>query len=132
MLLLYFLAAVFALHGLAHVSGFLASWTGASSGFGDKPWLLPGGVTLRSPGGRLFGLVWLAAAALLVGSSLALLTGNSWWPALPIAGAIVSLIVMIPWLNVIPPGAKIGALFDGVTLVVLLSPLNEQLMQLLD
>jgi hypothetical protein len=82
--------------------------------------------------GRAFGVLWLAAAVLLVGASIAHLTGSAGWPALPIAGSLVSLVVILPWLNVVPPGAKVGALFDLATLLVLLTPLNERLIQLMD
>jgi hypothetical protein len=132
MLLFYILAAAFALHGLAHLSGFLASWTRTPAGFREGPWGLPGAAGLKSPIGRAFGVLWLAAAVLLVGASVALLTGSTSWPGLPIAGSIVSLLAILPWLNVVPPGAKVGAVFDLATLLVLPTPLNERLMQRLD
>lgn len=132
MWLLYFLVAALALHGLAHVSGFVASWTRPSSAFSDRPWILPGMVGLKSGLGRVFGLAWLIAAMMLVTAAAGLLGGRSWWPALAIAGSLVSLAVIVPWLRTVPPGAKVGAIFDLMTLVTLLSPLNEQLLSFLD
>ncbi len=44
----FIVIAAFILHGLAHASGFMASWTRNSSGFSDRPWVLSTGVTLHS------------------------------------------------------------------------------------
>jgi hypothetical protein len=53
---------------------------------------------------------------------------QAWWPSLAIASAIISLIVIVPWWNTVPPGAKAGAFFDLVILAILLSPLQGKLL----
>ncbi len=52
---------VIIMHGLAHLSGTMTAFTARDVGSSDKPWLFSKGVTLRSPIGQLFSLVWLAA-----------------------------------------------------------------------
>ena len=112
-------------HGLAHISGFIASWTGRQAGFSDSPWLFSSGVKLQSPLGKLFGLLWLAAAAALSASGVGLILMQGWWMNAAIAGAVISLVVIVPWWRTVPPGARIGAAFDLLILVLLLSPLKD-------
>ncbi len=124
--MLHFIAsAAFILHGLAHVSGFMASWTRNSSGFSDKPWVLSTGVTLQSGTGHIFGLLWLVAAICSVGAGIGLATQQAWWPILAVFQAIVSLIVIVPWWNTVVAGAKAGAAFDVIVLIALLLPWRE-------
>lgn len=119
------------MHGLAHFSGFLASWTSAEAGYADQPWVFSKGVRLKNGLGRLFGLLWLVAALGLVASALGLFLLQPWWPTLAVASALVSLLVIVPWWNTVPPGAKIGALFDLLVLVVLLTPLQARWLALI-
>jgi hypothetical protein len=128
MLLRYLIGVVFIMHGLAHMSGVAAAFTSGNTGFSGKPWLFSAGVKLRSPIGKLFGLVWLAAAVTLVGSGLSLLFRWGTWPALPIAGSILSLLAIVPWWNTVVPGAKAGAALDALTLIALVAPWSAQIM----
>jgi hypothetical protein len=125
------LIAAFSLHGLAHLSGFLAGWTNRNVGFSPKPWLFSHTTLLKGWVGRLFGVLWLIAAAALVGSGLDLFLRAGWWPALPIAGAMLSLLVILPWWNTVPPGARAGAVFDLLVLAALLPPWRAGLLQAL-
>ncbi len=116
-------------HGIGHIMGFMASWTTVPMGFSHDPWVLSSNVTLESVIGRIFGLVWLVA---MLGSMIAgygLLSGQAWWRTLAIVSAVVSLAVIVPWWNTVNVGPKWGALFDVAVLVVLLTPLSEQLTQ---
>jgi DNA-binding transcriptional LysR family regulator len=131
MILKYFVAAALILHGLAHLSGFVAAFTSRDTGFSPKPWLFSPNVTIHSAIGRVFGLLWLVAAVALAGAGLALLLGWAVWPWLPIAGAIVSLLVIATWWNTVPPGARLGAVFDLIILVALLPGWREQVMTLI-
>jgi hypothetical protein len=116
------------MHGLAHLSGFLASWTGGSFGFPERPWLFSSSVTLQSPVGKLFGLLWLMGCAGIVGSGIGFLAGKPWWPMLAMISAGISLLVILPWWRAVPPGAWAGALFDLLVLVVLQLPLKDRLL----
>jgi hypothetical protein len=117
-------------HGLAHLSGFFASWTTASAGYPiDRPWLFSPHVTLTSPIGKAFGLLWLVAAAGLAGSGLGLLFLQEWWTALAAAAAVVSLVVIVPWWRTVPPGAWVGAGFDVLVIVLLLTPVKNRIIE---
>ena len=112
-------------HGLAHLSGFVAAWTVADVGFSTRWMFLSSELSLHSSVGKLFGLLWLAAAATLGAAGGGLLWQRFWGVPLALVGALISLAVILPWWNTVPPGAKLGALFDLLVLVVLLSPLKS-------
>jgi hypothetical protein len=124
------LAIPFLPHGLAHLSGFLASWTRAGAGYTDKPWIFSENVQLQSWVGRIFGILWVVAMVGLVGTGVGIITRQAWWPSLAIAASAISLVVILPWWNTVPPGAKVGAAFDLLVIAVLLSPLQERLAQM--
>jgi hypothetical protein len=125
------LAIPLLMHGLAHVSGLLASWTSLDVGYADNPWLFSQGVYLQSLTSRIFGMLWLAAMIGLAGSGVGIITRQEWWPVLAVASAVLSLVVILPWWNTVPAGAKIGAIFNLLLLAVLLSPLKRGLFDLL-
>jgi hypothetical protein len=124
----YILAIPLIMHGLANLGGVVAPWTANLSGFADAPWLFKGGVTLRSVAGRASSLLWLLSTLLLIGAGVGLLLGEAWWLALAILGAAFSLGVIFLWWKAVPPGARFGAFFDAIMLVVLTSPLREQIL----
>jgi len=99
--------AAFFMHGMAHLSGFFASWTASTAGFSERPWVLSASVTMHSGVGRVFGLLWLLAAIGLLGTALGLATQQPWWPMLGVLAAAVSLVAIVPWWNTVPPGAKV-------------------------
>lgn len=117
-------------HGLAHISGFLASWTSLEVGYSSKPWLFSQSVYLQTMTGRIFGLLWVIAMIGLVGSALGFVFQREWWSPLAIASAAISLAVIVPWWNTVPPGAKVGAAFDLLVLAILLSSLQGKLLQI--
>ena len=99
-------------HGLAHFSGFLASWTGANVGFADNPWIFSDKIFMNSGVGHVFGIIWMLAMAGLVSAGLGIIFRWNWWAYSALAGAILSLMVIVPWWFTVPPGARIGAVFD--------------------
>ena len=131
MILKLVVAAALILHGLAHMSGFVAAFTARDVGFSARSWLFSSGVTMHSTIGKLFGVLWLVAALALIGSGLALLVEWQVWPWLPVAGAAISLLAITPWWNTVPPGAKAGAAFDLIILIALLPGWSESVMALL-
>ena len=56
---------------------------------------------------------------------------QEWWPALAMVGSLLSLVVIVPWWNTVPPGAKLGAVFDVIIIAVLASPLRGQIIKLI-
>jgi hypothetical protein len=67
----------------------------------------------------------------LVGAGLGLVFNKEWWPLLAVASSVISLVVILPWWNTVPPGAMFGAFFDLLLLFTLISPLHGKLIDLL-
>jgi len=74
------------MHGLAHLSGFFAAWTKAEVGYPARPALFSKKVTLKSPLGKVFGLLWPAAALALAAGGFGLAFGHGWWPGAALLG----------------------------------------------
>ncbi len=125
-----FLAVPLLAHGLAHLSGFFASWTSSDNGYNTQPWLFSSTVHLQSTLGRAFGLLWLVAMFGLAGSALGILFRQAWWPYAAVASSAISLCVIVPWWNTVPLGAKFGAVFDLLVIGIMLSPAKEGLLEI--
>jgi hypothetical protein len=128
----YVVAFLLIIHGLAHVTGILGAWASGEQGFRDDAWIFSKGVTARSAVGQVWSLLWLVALIGFVGAGLGLLFGSGaestpWWPTLAITAAAVSLVAIVPWVKVVPPGAWAGALLDLLILVALLAPWSDQI-----
>lgn len=130
MLLRLVVAVILVMHGLGHVMGFSAAWTPAKMGLSDRPWIFSPGITIDTPVGRTFGLLWLVAMIGFVASGLGLLFFQGWWPQLAVASAFISLVAILPWWGTVPAGARYGAvLVDLLVLVLLLGPWAGQVWQ---
>ena len=95
-MLRFFVALPLLVHGLAHICGFLASWTKKDQGFKDEPWLLSRDVTLHSQLGRAFGLLWLMSMVAFIGAGFGIILKQFWWPQAVLFGSVLSLIVILP------------------------------------
>jgi hypothetical protein len=124
------LAAPLIVHGLAHLGGFLGLWMSSSAGFATSPWILSSKLTSQSLLGRVFGLLWLLVVVGFVVAGLGLVFAQPWWPSLAIAAAATSLVIIVLCWTTVPPGARIGAAFDLLVLVVLLLPTREWILDL--
>jgi hypothetical protein len=131
MFLKYLFAFLLVMHGLAHVTGLVGAFSSGEQAFEDQPWIFSQGVTARDPVGKAWALLWLLAALGLVGSGLGLALGWSGWPTLAIVAAVLSLVAIVPWLRVVPPGAWAGALLDLFIVVALLSPWADRIVEFL-
>jgi Zn-dependent protease with chaperone function len=127
----YLVLVLLIMHGLAHVTGVLGFLGQGQQAFGDQPWIFSQGITAHSAVGKAWALLWLVALIGLVGTGLGLLFRQGWWPAAAMAAAAVSLVAIVPWLKVVPPGAWGGALLDLAILVALLSPWADRLVEVL-
>lgn len=125
MVLEYLAALVLIGHGLGHLIGFMDSWTSIDVGFTDKPWIFGGKYMMDSDLGKAFGLLWLVAMVLFIGSAAGILSGETWWRIFAIMGSIVSLVGIIPWWNTVLLGVKAGAALDVAILLVLLLSQGE-------
>lgn len=112
-------------HGIGHAIGFLGPWFGLYQGTNDKPWILPGEQPLSSRAGRAWGVIWLAAMLLFIGSGIGVFMDGIWWRTLAIIGSAVSIAAIVPWWNTVLPGAKAGVALDVAILLVILLPLGE-------
>ncbi|HIJ16225.1 MAG TPA: hypothetical protein HA364_00385 [Thermoplasmata archaeon] len=112
-------------HGLGHTTGLAGAWSNIETGFSDKPWIFGENMRLRSPIGKVFGLVFLTAAMLFVISSVAAFTGSESWRTFALAGSIASIACMVPWWNTVIFGARLGVLLDIAIILVLIVPGGE-------
>jgi len=119
------------IHGLAHISGFLAAYTSADVGFKSKPWIFSESVYIHNGMGRLFGILWLLAMGCFSASGMMVLFLQSGWTHYALSGAALSLISIVPWWRAVPAGAKMGVLFDTVILITFLTPMRDFLVNTL-
>jgi len=118
-------------HGLVHLSGVFAPWMRNLQGYTDTAWIFSSRITLTSVLGKGYSLVWLAASACLLLAGAGSLFRQRYWIPAAVAGSLLSLAAILPWWKAVPPGAKVGALFDLITLALLFSPCREKISQLL-
>jgi len=119
-------ALVLIAHGLGHSMGMLAAWTAIPSGLTNRPWLFSNGVLLDSGLGRVWGLLWLAALLITTAGGMGLLLHQDWWRTVAVAGALLSLVAIVPWLAAMPPFSAFGAVVvDLLVLALLLLPVGE-------
>lgn len=131
-MLFYLITIVLLMHGIGHIMPFMAAWTPQKVGFTDTSWLFSGGVGVGSTLGQAFGLLGLLALLGFCAGALGLVTHQRWWPAVTIAAATISLVVIVPWLSAWPLGSAIGALVvDVAVLVALLPPWADRLIHAL-
>jgi hypothetical protein len=76
-------------------------------------------------------LIWIIATFLLVLAGIGIILQGDWWPRFALYGAVASLLAIIPWWRSVPPGAKIGVLYNVVILVVVLTKLLELVIDLI-
>jgi len=116
------------IHGAAHISGYLASWTKRDQGFNDNPWLFSKDITIKTPLGRSFGILWLLSMIAFISSGVAIVLAQFWWVQAVLAGSVLSLIAIVPWWKTVSYAAKIGAIFDLLLIGFILCPWCQQIM----
>ena len=116
------------MHGIGHVIWFLAAWTPIRAGVGDGAWILPGEVTIRSPLGRVFGLVALASLVVFVAAAMLLAFQEPAWRGLTNIGILLSFVAVVPWLRQSPGWTPVNAIVANLVLMFLLAlPLSVEL-----
>jgi hypothetical protein len=115
------------MHGLANLAGVFAPWVKGALGFLDVPWVFSTQIMLKSWLGRGFSLVWLVSSVCLIAAGIGLIAHAPWWRMAAIIGCSSSLVAILVWLKAVPPGAKVGAVFDAIVLILLLSPLKDRI-----
>lgn len=123
-------AIVLIMHGIGHIMGVMAAWTTVPSPLQSGHWLLSSGVTMTTPIGRMFGLLWLLAMVGFVVVGIGVLANQTWWPALALASSVISLVAVVPWFNLMPLGSAVGAvLVDVLVIIMLVTPWGDQLLR---
>lgn len=110
-------AALFVLHGIAHLPGFAVAWRLTTTPeLPYKTTLLGGRVDLGDAGIRVLGLLWLAAGLGFLAAAVATWRGSTTWPTLALVLALVSLVLCVAaW-----PDSRIGVVVNLAILVLLL------------
>lgn len=106
-------AVLLALHGIAHLVGFLVPWRLMEAE--ELPYsttILAGRVDLGPAGIRIFGAAWLLGCVAFLVASGGAATQRSWWTSLAVGAALFSLILsFLAW-----PEARIGVWLNLVIL----------------
>lgn len=127
-LLRILVAILLLMHGLTHVLWFLASWTSVRTGVGDGPWLLPGDVTIRSPIGKVQGLLALVAVAVFGTAAMLLFADLPGWTTVANLGVFISIAAVLPWVRQAPGSWGITTVLADIVVMFLLAlPLSVDL-----
>ena len=111
------LAILMALHGVAHLPGFVGSWRLATlEGVPYHTTLLGGAVDVGDAGMRVVGTAWLLAGLAFIGVALATAFDRDGWPNAAFGVALLSLTLCVLEL----PAARVGLPVNVAILVVLL------------
>jgi hypothetical protein len=115
------LALLLVMHGIGHIIWFLAAWTPIRAGVREGPWVLPGNVTIRSPIGRILGLLALAVVAIFVFAAAGLFLQQPWWAGWAEMGVFLSFGAVVPWLRQSPGSTAITAIIADIVLMFVLA-----------
>src|SRR5690349_17519524 len=114
----YVLAALMALHGIAHLVGFVGSWNlgPPAPAVPYKTTVLAGHVDLGDVGIRVVGVLWLAAAIAFVVTAVGAAMNVEWWMRMALVVTLGSLaLTVLEW-----PLARIGLYVDVALLGAIL------------
>jgi hypothetical protein len=75
-------------------------------------------LTIVSPAGKALSLLWLIPLVGFVLGTYGLWTGQVWWRPVLIVSAVVSIVAVLPWWNVMPRFSYLGALAVDVLVLV--------------
>jgi hypothetical protein len=109
------IAALMALHGIAHVVGFAGAWQIAPEGFPYRTTVLKGHVDLGNVGIRVVGVLWLVLAVGFVTVAVGAVGGVAWWTAAALGVATVSLLLSILEF----PEARLGVVINLLIIAAL-------------
>ncbi len=108
----YLVAAFLALHGIAHLVGFMGTWHLGPFVDRGAP-ALPFGLTDGGGLARTLGVLWIGGMVLFVATAVGAVIGASWWPQMLILATTSSLALCVLWWH----DARIGAAIDIAILV---------------
>jgi len=99
------IAILMAIHGVAHLPGFVAPWRLATlEGMPYRTTALSGAVEIGDAGVRAVGVLWLLAAIAFWVAAAGAALDTRWWGTLALGAALASMMLcVIGW-----PDARIG------------------------
>ena len=106
------LSVFLALHGVAHLVGFVGPW-GLSSSVQPQGALFGGRLPLGSDGMKAVGVLWLLTGLLFVAAGIAGVANASWVTTLIVVAAAASLLLGLSAM----PAARIGVAINIAILV---------------
>lgn len=119
------LAVLMALHGVAHLVGFVGSWqvAGPESSIPYKTTVLAGRLDIGGPGVRAMGLFWLLTAVAFLAASAGAAMNRPWWLLAAFGLALFSLLLCVVAL----PDSRIGIAVNLLILALLLAGQRAEL-----
>ena len=122
-------ALVLAGHGIGHLMAPQAAFLPPGALPRNAPGLLAG-TTIVSNAGKAMSVLWLLPLVGFVVATYGFWTGTAWWRPLMAASAVISIVAVLPWWNVMPAFSYLGALdVDALVLVSLATPWGDQLIR---
>jgi hypothetical protein len=120
---------VLAGHGIGHMMAPQAAFLPPGALPRDAHGLVAGATIVSGPG-RAMSLLWLVPMVGFVVASYGFWTDAAWWRPLMAVSAVVSIVSVLPWWNVMPAFSYLGALgVDVLVLVALATPWGDQLIR---
>lgn len=115
------LAVLMALHGIAHLVGFLVPWGFVEPEQGELgTHLFAGRVELTTGAQRAAGLLWIPLALGFLVAAWGVWTGRPWWGAWTLVVAMVSLMACLAFW----PDTRIGVPVNVAILVAVVAGVN--------
>ena len=122
-------ALVLAGHGIGHMMAPQAAFLPPGALPRNAPGLLAG-TTIVSNAGKAMSVLWLLPLVGFVVASYGFWTDAVWWRPVMAASAVVSIVAILPWRNVMPTFSYLGALaVDALVLVALATPWGDQMIR---
>jgi len=111
------LGVIMAIHGIAHLVGFLVPWRLIKTSEEPATTILAGRVHMGDAGMRVFGIIWLGLAIGFVIAGIGAWTGSRWWIRFATGVALPSLLFCVLAL----PQSKIGIPVNLAILALILA-----------
>jgi hypothetical protein len=116
------IAALFIIHGVAHLVGFVVPWRIAT--LEETPYrttILNGKVDVGDAGIRAIGVLWLITAAAFLACGVAVAVQTEWWIWLAMGATLISFdLTILGW-----PESRIGVVINVLIVLLLIGSALE-------
>ena len=114
----FVVSALFIIHGVAHLVGFVVPWRVAT--LEDTPYkttILNGKIDVGDSGIRAIGLVWLVTALAFMVCAIAVAMQLQWWMWVAMAATLISFdLTIVGW-----PESRVGVAVNVLIVVMLIA-----------